>query len=1342
MNPPAPRSRTVRTLAWLAATLLALVLVAAGGAWWWAGQADSLAAVLARAARYLPAGQTLESRDVSGSLRAGGRIGWLRWSSPTLAIEVEDARLGWTLRPLLARTLRLSEVTAARVQLTPQPSPTPEPEKPAQPLTSLELPLHIDLPAVQVGQITWAAPSAPITLNDLQASYRYDGAAHHLNLTQLRFDQGRYHAQATLQGASPMRIDATLGAALQATPPGSDQPLAVTAQAQVQGTLATADARLNVTAKADGSSGMHAQLQATLAPWLPQPVVDAQADLADLNLAALWPQAPVTQLSGHLQAAPQATAWALQTQLANAQPGPWDKARLPLSALDADVQFDGQQWHIAHATARLHDGSVAVQGRFEPASGLFDGSATLSNLRPGDAYSTLDRAPVSGRATAQREGDAVNFTADLRAAAAPATRNLPPRLPTSCGRCPPRGPLFALGRPGGKNLRIDRIATEGRWQAGLLQLRNLHIQALQAQAESRRLQVHVNDRAFDGDLRLALPGASANLQGKLAARAGAGELHVALADPQRTRAWLAALPGVQLPEGSAQGQARLHAHWSGGWQSLQAQLQRAGLLAGKPEAAGPFTLKADLTAPRLSLKQGAQDLQLQDLRATLEGSPASATAAVDGQARSGTRHITLHARAQGGSTTAGQWSLQLTELRTQARDTTRPGPWALQLAQPLAITARQERSGLSVQASASQATLSGPAPGQATLRWQAAQWSPGKLQTRGELRGLPLAWVNALDNTQPPLLERQGVGGNLVFDGEWDITAADTVRATASLRRASGDLRVLTGESSGPTTLHSSGSAATQRTVETTPGTPAGVREAQVQVSLTGNDLRASLRWDSERAGRIQADASSRLAVPSGRWTEAAWPADAPVAATVKAALPDLGLWAAFAPPGWRVKGTFDADAQLSGTRADPRWRGRIDADQMALRSLIDGVDLKDGRLRATLDGTRLSVTEFRLKGGTGPTTRILGKSGNRTQAPRDGGQLTATGNVTWTPGATSPLAMDFRAEAQKLQVQVRPDRQVSLSGQLQARLTDGQFTLRGKLAADRATILLPDSSTPRLGDDVVVHSAAKDREAAQKKAQEQAQAQKAAAQDERPTVQAAKPPDVQIQLSLGNDFALQGQGITTRLTGDLEIQSQGSTPRVTGEVRTDAGSYRAWGQALDVENGQILFTGPYDNPTLDILAIRPNISQRAGVQVTGTARSPRVRLYSDPDLPDAEKLSWVVLGRSAASDGGEAALLQQAALAFMSGKGGAGGGIAGKVGLDEIGFKGAGSSGDDSSASGAALTFGKRLSSALYVTYEHGLSGTLGTLYLFYDLSRNLTLRGQTGLVNALDLVYTIKYD
>ncbi|MFT4241865.1 MAG: translocation/assembly module TamB domain-containing protein, partial [Acidovorax sp.] len=452
-------------------------------------------------------------------------------------------------------------------------------------------------------------------------------------------------------------------------------------------------------------------------------------------------------------------------------------------------------------------------------------------------------------------------------------------------------------------------------------------------------------------------------------------------------------------------------------------------------------------------------------------------------------------------------------------------------------------------------------------------------------------------------------------------------------------------------------------------------------------------------------------------------------------------VWSALAPPGWRVRGTLDANATLSGTRAAPRWAGTLGADALAVRSVVDGVDLQDGRLRATLRGNQLDVTEFRLQGGPGSRARIAGFSGNRTAAPRDGGTLTATGHITWAENAgegLSGIAMDLRAEARALQVLARADRQLSLSGPLQAQLQQGQLRLRGQLTADRATIILPDESAPSLGSDVVVRSAAKDRED-QAKAQAAARASQAAAQPE-----TAKPPDIAVTFNLGHDFALQGHGITTRLTGELDIRSSaalGAAPRVTGEVRTEEGRYRAWGQMLDVETGLIRFNGPYDNPSLDILALRPNISVRAGVQVTGSARVPRVRLYSDPELTDAEKLSWVVLGRDAAAGGAEAAMLQQAALALLGRPGGSSptANAASRLGLDEIGFKGPGT-GED--ASSAALTFGKRLSKNLYLTYERSLSGTLGTLYIFYDLSRRLTLRGQTGEKNAVDIIYTMRYD
>src|SRR5690606_33560369 len=156
-------------------------------------------------------------------------------------------------------------------------------------------------------------------------------------------------------------------------------------------------------------------------------------------------------------------------------------------------------------------------------------------------------------------------------------------------------------------------------------------------------------------------------------------------------------------------------------------------------------------------------------------------------------------------------------------------------------------------------------------------------------------------------------------------------------------------------------------------------------------------------------------------------------------------------------------------------------------------------------------------------------------------------------------------------------------------------------------------------------------------------------------------------------------------------------------------GTNRAYGQQLAIESGVLRFAGPYDDPALDIIAIRPNLrDQRVGVQILGTAQRPQVKLVSDPDLPDSEKLAWLVLGRPATGAGAEAAVLQQAALALLAGDGeGVGSRLAGFLGLDQLDIVDRGESGD-------ALSLGKRLSNRLYVNYERGLLSTLGTVAVF----------------------------
>jgi translocation and assembly module TamB len=230
----------------------------------------------------------------------------------------------------------------------------------------------------------------------------------------------------------------------------------------------------------------------------------------------------------------------------------------------------------------------------------------------------------------------------------------------------------------------------------------------------------------------------------------------------------------------------------------------------------------------------------------------------------------------------------------------------------------------------------------------------------------------------------------------------------------------------------------------------------------------------------------------------------------------------------------------------------------------------------------------------------------------------------------------------------------------------------------------------------------------------------------------------------LGPDFQLQGKGLSTRLAGQVELVSHHGTqglPRLSGQVRTVGGRYTAYGQQLNISSGILRFNGAYDNPALDIVALRPHLPQAVGVQLSGSALQPRIRLYADPDMPDADKLAWLVLGRSAASGGVESAVLQQAAMVLLSGNGKTlSGELASRLGLDEISLASGVRSG--SSATGAAVTLGKRLSQDFYLAYETSLSGTLGSLFIFYDLTQRLTLRAQAGEQSALDMILRIRRD
>lgn len=1232
--------RIARVLRVLGLVLLAVVFVLAvlaGGLWWWAGTPSSLDWTLKRVAQ----SEALVAEGVSGSLRDGLRAKHLRWERGGLVVDAQQVDLAWEPLALVRGLLRLDHVHAASVQVSdsrpPQPSKVP---------VTLSLPLRIEVSDVRVGELQWTAATHDVQVQDLRGLYRYAAASHHLEVAHLGWGGGDYQGQAELGAYAPLNLDAKIQGGLPAPVPGREAALPLRFAAGFKGPLADFQASARV--EGNGAAG-GATATARITPWGAQPVPQANAQFQDLDLSKLWRDAPATLLSGTAAVAPAGTAtWALQADLANASPGPWDGGQLPVESLRGAGSWDGQAATVREALVRLGGGTLAAQGNWQRA-GHWAMQARLDGVDPSALHSALAPERVGGKLGLEGEGAAVDFDADLRAAGSAR------RTARAAGGKP--------GKPAADQaLALESLQARGRWDGTVLKLARLDAKAADASLSASG-EGEPAKQAVSGLVDLRLPGATVHAQGRVSETAGGGNVRVEAGDLAAALAWLDRAPGLagRISSPVTAGRADLRGQWRGGWRDPDVDLQAhaAQLAVG------------GVTLPRA--------------QATLRGRLRDAAWTVSADATQAERKASLQSQGRlGRSTDGATWQGRIASLQASATDPrVGKGPWSLALQQP--FTWRWAGGALDLGAGRAelrpppQARVAAPA----VLAWDPVHWGGGELRSAGRLQGLPMAWVELLAG---PQAAGSSLVGDLVFDGEWQVQLGATPRIFASLARSRGDVSLLAETAEG---------ASTRIT--------AGVREARVTVRTEGERVTATLRWDSERGGTADGEASTRLV--RGGNTGWAWPADAPVSGSLHARLPRIGVWSLLAPPGWRLRGSLAADVQLAGNRGSPQLTGGIAADDLALRSVADGVELQGGRLRARLDGQRVILDAFELHG-----------------PGASGGSLRATGEGRLGPNG--PEA-NMQATLDRLRASLRVDRQVTVSGQVAASRGADGTRLSGRLRIDEALLLLPDVSTPKLGDDVVVRNAAGPvtvRDAREK------------ALDARTPPQQLK---VDLVVDLGQDFRLRGKGIDTRLRGELALSGNSlSAPRLEGTIRTVGGEYEAYGQRLDIERGVIRFNGPADNPALDILAIRPNLSQRVGVMVTGTAFFPYVRLYAEPDLPEAEKLSWLVTGRPAPATGAESALVQQAALAFLAGRSGSGKkGIAASLGLDELSFR-------RDASEGPSITLGKRFGRNFYAAYERSLAGAVGTLSIFYDVTRNLTVRGQAGERSAIDLIYTFTFD
>jgi len=387
------------------------------------------------------------------------------------------------------------------------------------------------------------------------------------------------------------------------------------------------------------------------------------------------------------------------------------------------------------------------------------------------------------------------------------------------------------------------------------------------------------------------------------------------------------------------------------------------------------------------------------------------------------------------------------------------------------------------------------------------------------------------------------------------------------------------------------------------------------------------------------------------------------------------------------VKGRADGRFQFAGSLAQPLLTGQAELGDFTAEIPAAGLTLAQGQLHVTtFDGQQLQIRGS-VQSGKG-SVAVDGS------ASLDGAQPTRL-----TIKGSQFTAVDIPAAS------------VVLSPDLLVQQGANGIDITGAVSLDRARVnvdKLPGAGASAASPDVVVVDAR--------------QAQGAAS---------GTPLNAMVKVNLGEQTHVTGMGLDGRLSGVLTvIEKPGRATIGQGQIAVN-GTYRAYGQDLQIQRGQLLFAStPIDNPGLNIRAVRklnPNATidegQEVGLYVSGTAQRPILTVFSNPVMEQSDALSYLITGKPLSEvKGGEGSMVSAAAQALGSAAGDLlAKRIGSQLGLDDIGV-----SSNEALGGSSAFTVGKYLSPRLYLSYGVGLFEPGEVITLRYRLSKRWNLEAQ----------------
>ncbi|MEA2039543.1 MAG: translocation/assembly module TamB domain-containing protein [Thermodesulfobacteriota bacterium] len=412
------------------------------------------------------------------------------------------------------------------------------------------------------------------------------------------------------------------------------------------------------------------------------------------------------------------------------------------------------------------------------------------------------------------------------------------------------------------------------------------------------------------------------------------------------------------------------------------------------------------------------------------------------------------------------------------------------------------------------------------------------------------------------------------------------------------------------------------------------------------------------------------------------------------------------------------------------RLRGRVEVDlgvggSLEKWDLNGGVTLSDGRY----ENVELGMILDRIQGRLSAEGRAL-RLTDLTATDGGSGTITLRGRTEVDPPFQTEIALTIK-QATLLRKETLT---VTAGGNLYVKGSKDRMDLTGEINLDRAEISIPKRFPPDLT--VIPVKTINDPAAAS------------------PENEKSGGGATMIQMDLGVNISdkifVRGRGLDAEFKGRLKVQGPADNPVVRGNLNVVRGTFQCLSRTFNIISGQIAFDGA--TPPVPFLNINTRVNAgeiTARMDISGPADAFKLKLSSQPPLPQDEIMAQILFGQSVAKLNTFQAL--QLAYSVNELAGGYGPDVIGKtrdlLGLDRLGFSGGDqdgrNNGDDSDDSnGPSITLGKYVTDRVYVGIEQDLTDAKQDVIVEVNITPNFMVESKAGTKSGAGLGFNWNYD